>query len=369
MSYSHIPLRQHPSLQMMRHVEGSHISMDHKNKKFQNQSARTCDLEGPPVGIRDFQIHHWTPSRRPSTPRPNTSPKVNVNMLPPLPDVHQDLRHVTETARSDCLSMFFCDHKTDSCSGNRPSDGHPSTVANENASPWASPMSTASSNETYDTHATSLELPALQTKTALEQSDQMQPLLGELPGSFDLVTPAEDGHQAFSLEARSEQLFSREHLEIMFSDPSLLLGFTAFLSTYRPQSVPVLIYYLDALKAMRAIKYANAIAEALSPIAQHEFTTKPAKPTTNLALEEKAKQAFDVLVREDLPAYITQTYIQVVSLSISQRITGTLAPHLRDASEGLAEVFCLTDPSRPDNPIIFTSEGGHFIRHNFPREG
>ena len=35
-----------------------------------------------------------------------------------------------------------------------------------------------------------------------------------------------------------------------------------------------------------------------------------------------------------------------MSLSISRRITGTLAPHLRDASEGLAEVFCLTDPSR-----------------------
>lgn len=37
---------------------------------------------------------------------------------------------------------------------------------------------------------------------------------------------------------------------------------------------------------------------------------------------------------------------------------GTLAPHLREASEGLAEVFCLTDPSRPDNPIVFASEGG-----------
>jgi len=33
-----------------------------------------------------------------------------------------------------------------------------------------------------------------------------------------------------------------------------------------------------------------------------------------------------------------------------------LAPHLREASEGLAEVFCLTDPSRADNPIVFVSE-------------
>ena len=229
----------------------------------------------------------------------------------------------------------------------------------QNASRSPSPISATFSNETYETQATSLELPALQTKSALETSDQMRPLSGDLAGSFDLVAAADHGHQSFSLEARSELLFSREHLEVVFSDPSLLLRFTAFLSTHRPQSVPLLIYYLDALKALKAIRYANAIAEALSPIAGHDFTSNPAKSTTNSALEEKAAQAFDVLVRNDLPAYITQLYIQIVSLSICQRVTGTLAPHLREASEGLAEVFCLTDPSRPDNPIVFTSEGKH----------
>lgn len=230
-------------------------------------------------------------------------------------------------------------------------------IINAHASRSTSPTSAMSSNSTYETHATSLEMPALQTRSALEQSDQMQPLSGDLDGSFDLVTAAEDGHQRFSLEARSEQLFSRKHLKIIFSDPSLLLRFTAFLSTHRPQSVPILIYYLDALKALKAIKYANAIAEALSPIPGHDFTSHPADSTLNMALEDKAAQAFDVLVRDDLPAYITRLYIQIVSQSIARRITGTLAPHLREASEGLAEVFCLTDPSRTDNPIVFTSEG------------
>lgn len=217
------------------------------------------------------------------------------------------------------------------------------------------------SHETYETQGTSSELPPLQTQSVLEDSDQMQPLPGDLAGSFDLVAPPEEGHQIFSLETRSEQLFSRQHLGIIFSDPSLLLRFTAFLSTYRPQSVPILIYYLDALKALKAIKYANAIAEALNPIPRHGFTKTPAKPTINPVLEEKAAESFDVMVREDLPAYITLMYIQVVSLSISQRITGTLAPHLREASEGLAEVFCVSDPSRPDNPIVFVSEGKSII--------
>ncbi|KAL9105090.1 MAG: hypothetical protein Q9163_000008 [Psora crenata] len=201
-----------------------------------------------------------------------------------------------------------------------------------------------------------MDLPALQTRTALEETDQMEPLSGDLNGSFDLVAPPEEGHRTFSLEARSEQLFSRQHLEIIFSSPSSLIRFTAFLSTHRPQSVPMLIYYLDALKALKAIKYANAIAEALNPIPGYPFTAEGANATANPQLEAKAAKAFTALTEQDLPAYITQMYIQVVSLSISRRITGTLAPHLREASEGLAEVFCLTDPSRPDNPIVFASE-------------
>lgn len=190
----------------------------------------------------------------------------------------------------------------------------------------------------------------------------MEPLTGDPAGSFDLVAPPEGDQQAFSLETRSEQLFSRAHLEIIFSQPASLLRFTAFLSTHRPQSVPILIYYLDALKALKAIKYANAIAEALSPIPKYEFTANLAPSTTNRELEDKAASAFNVLTQEDLPAFITNLYIQIVSMSISQRITGNLAPHLREASEGLAEVFCLTDPSRPDNPIVFASEGTLHIR-------
>lgn len=91
-----------------------------------------------------------------------------------------------------------------------------------------------------------------------------------------------------------------------------------------------------------AISYSNAVAEALHLIEGFDFTNSTAQRTVNLDLEEKARQAFDVLVREDLPAYITHIYIQTVSLSIQRKITGTLPAHLREASEGLAEVFCLT---------------------------
>ena len=222
----------------------------------------------------------------------------------------------------------------------------------------SSPTSNAYSIDTYDSYAASASLPALQTNSALEMPDQMEPIDDDDPRSFDLVVPAEATQEArFSLETRSQQLMSREHLKTIFADPPTLLRFTAFLSTSRPQSVPILIYYLDALKALKAISYANAVAEALTPLEGYAFTTTPALATVNTILEDKANQAFDALVKEDLPAYVTYMYIQIVSLSITRRVTGTLASHLREASEGLAEVFCLTDPSRPDNPIVFASEG------------
>lgn len=224
--------------------------------------------------------------------------------------------------------------------------------------PEVDEASDSSSHRSYDPRDfTHRELPPLQAQSALDEFDQMRPLSGDLLGSFDLVAPPEEAYHPFSLETRTEQLFSREHLQVMFSNPTLLLRFTAYLSTHRPGSVPLLIHYLDALKALRAIRYSNAVAEALSPIRGHQFTTFPMQPTMNPALENRASQAFDALVEDDLPAYITHMYIQIVSLSISQRITGTLAPHLREASEGLAECFVITDVNRPDNPIVFASEG------------
>ena len=220
--------------------------------------------------------------------------------------------------------------------------------------------SSADSVISYESSAPSIAtqaLPPLQEKGNADDNDRLSPLLEDDPQSWDLVAPVETETKQFSLEYQSEQLFSKQHLQAIFSDTPSLLRFTTFLSAARPKSVPTLIYYLDALKALRAINYANAVAEALEPIDGLEFTETPARSTVNAVLEEKANRAFDVLVRDDLPAFITHVFTQVASVSINKRVTGNLPPMLREASEGLAEVFCLTDPSRTDNPIIFASEG------------
>ncbi|KAK4942336.1 hypothetical protein LTR10_017943 [Elasticomyces elasticus] len=202
------------------------------------------------------------------------------------------------------------------------------------------------------------ELPRLQSIGESDNGDQYEPVLEDDPSSFDLVAPprAEQEDTFSILEKQTQALFSRSHLQVIFADPGLLLKFTSFLGAHRPQSVPILVHYLDSLKSLRAIHYANAICEGLDPVEGLDFTQKPVKLTINTTLEDRAHRAFEVLVNQELPAFIAHQYIQIVSASVTARITGALSPHLREASDGLAEVFCLTDPSRQDNPIVFASE-------------
>lgn len=200
-------------------------------------------------------------------------------------------------------------------------------------------------------------LPALQANNGLADDRRLDPVEEDDPRSFNLVTSDDAAGKEYSLEKSSQILFSNDHLQVLFADPALLLQFTTFLGVHRPQSVPMLVHYLDSLKSLRALHYANAICEGLDPVDGLEFTQTPLKPTINATLEARATAAFNILAREELPAFITHQYIQIVSASITARITGSLPPHLREASEGLAEVFCLTDPSRQDNPIVFASEG------------
>ncbi|KAI4161414.1 MAG: hypothetical protein L6R39_000086 [Caloplaca ligustica] len=319
------PLRPRPSEQHLNEVQAGNPHAPLASKPLP-QAYAVHRRDTPVSGSLD--LHNL--DRRPYVAHPNSPPGVRMNAANP------------SEADSSQISKGL--PAISSTNGTR-------------RPPEVDDVSDSSSNGYYGTREVApRELPPLQAQSALDEFDQMRPLSGDLLGSFDLVAPPEEPHQPFSLETRTEQLFSREHLQVVFSNPTLLLRFTAFLSTHRPASVPLLIYYLDALKALRAIKYSNAVAEALSPIRGHAFTTSPVQATTNPVLEDRAAQAFDALVEDDLPAYITHMYIQVVSLSISQRITGTLAPHLREASEGLAECFVVTDVTRPDNPIVFASE-------------
>lgn len=218
-------------------------------------------------------------------------------------------------------------------------------------------LSSTTSLHGSSVHASS-PLPGLQITGTDNDHGGLTPLAEEDldPSSFDLVAPADKQAHLYDLEHQSELLFSHRHLAIIFNNPLLLQRFTNFLHAWRPDSVPLMVYYLNALKGLKALSYTNALAEHLQKIDAHEFTSTKPPIIDGRELREKAQKAFETLANYDLPAFITQTYVQTVSLTIKRRIADTLPPELREQSEGLAEVFCLTDPSRKDNPIVFASQ-------------
>lgn len=214
----------------------------------------------------------------------------------------------------------------------------------------------SSDNDTYVTRPTTASS-LVETPMQERHVDEEDLKLNALLEDYDLETTVEDVDETDSLEAFSDLLFSGEHLKSIFYDTSSLLSFTAFLSEHRPHSLPILVYYLDTTKALRAFRYANAIAEGLVSIPGLAFTSTPAKSDVNPLLEAKAHQSFNLLLQEDLPAYVTHMYVQVAKSSMIKRVTTGTITSAQGEPEGLAEVFCLTEPTRPDNPIVFVSEG------------
>ncbi|KAF3062395.1 Phototropin-2 [Daldinia childiae] len=203
-------------------------------------------------------------------------------------------------------------------------------------------------------------LPGLQSKGPREY-DELMPLTGDEidQASIDLVSACDNPPSRYSLEIISEALFSAEHLDAIFHDQLLLERFTSFLCVFRPKSVPLLVYYLDALKALKAIGYSNTIIRSLVSVKGTDLCEEVISNTINEPLLARLSKVLHTLATDDLPAYITHTWIQTVAVTIKQRITNTLPDHLKDLSEGVADVFCLIDPSRNDNPIVFASKGFH----------
>jgi hypothetical protein len=207
------------------------------------------------------------------------------------------------------------------------------------------------------------ELPLLQQVNENNNDPSFDPINEgeepeEQPLSYDLIAPFQNGEAPLhSLEKQADLMFSTAHMLAILTNPRHLFKFREFLNAERPGSMPVLMYYLSACKALKAIEYANAVAQVLMPLAEIESSDEHIPNARNSKLEQQAQNALQALVIDELPAFITSNCVSLVSNVIEEKIKGTLPLKFQGTSEALAEVFCLTDPSRPDNPIIFASEG------------
>ena len=177
---------------------------------------------------------------------------------------------------------------------------------------------------------------------------------------FDLKAPARKQRPP-SVETLSELLFSAGHLNTILHNPQDIAKFTAFLIRFKPDYQPLILRYLETQKAIKAIEYANAVAEGAT-VAEDKTDEAVEKALPSVAatldksFEEASITSFEALVGEALPMYITYNLTKLVTECLINEITGKQTPMMRNMVDGLSEVFCLTDPNQEDNPIIYASE-------------
>ncbi|KAH8429643.1 uncharacterized protein LDX57_007315 [Aspergillus melleus] len=210
------------------------------------------------------------------------------------------------------------------------------------------------------------ELPLLQETNPYDGSAEFNPVR-EDGLSYDLIAPYGGGDAPLhSLERMADVMFSIDHMRTILNDSRYLAQFREFLLDERPRSLSTLTYYLNACKALKAIEYANSLVRlsvdvpppSIQPVDRNHHL-QPVGLTGNPALERRVQEALLALTAEELPAFITSRCISITSQIVEERVRGTLPEKFQGTSDALAEVFCLTDPSRPDNPIIFASEEFH----------
>lgn len=172
--------------------------------------------------------------------------------------------------------------------------------------------------------------------------------------SFNLKPPPPPGLLSNSLEALTDRFFSADHLNAILRDQSLAKRFSGFLSAYLPQHVETLKQYQDVKKIMLALDYANATANSISLQSGHSLESAAKLDTRFDAVRSQLVQS---LVEDALPAHLTHQLVSLVTDTLVKEITGNSAPVMRELVPSLAEVYCISDPSLPDNPIVYASEG------------
>ena len=180
--------------------------------------------------------------------------------------------------------------------------------------------------------------------------------------AYDLHPPPPTISES-NAEVLASKLWSSEHLDVILKDSRHSQSFRSFLKSYHPHLATTLTRYLEAQKALAAIRYANALAAAVSSTTETEHQSPRSPSVKNDAavvdthFEKFSRKAMDELVTEALPAYISYRMVTLVTECLVKDITGTNSPFMRDLVEGLAEVYCMSDPNQPDNPLVFASEG------------
>ena len=172
------------------------------------------------------------------------------------------------------------------------------------------------------------------------------------PAEYDLKPPPPSvSHN--NMETLAERFFSNDHLNLILRDPSLHARFASFVTRFKPECLPSLKTYIEHQKVVVAVEYANAVAARIRPPHHAAVLGQDFEAHTSNMIED--------LLSDALPSALTHQLVRLVCETLVKEITQTNAPIMREMIPSLAEVYCVTDPSNPDNPIVYASEGNWMI--------
>lgn len=209
----------------------------------------------------------------------------------------------------------------------------------------------------------SANVPSIFDQADCPENDDQPQSAASSPGGhsgYDLMPPPPNLTLA-NAERLADRLFSTDHLNLILRHQLSFSRFTMFLNQYRPRSAPTLVRYLESRKAKAAIDYANSIALEMTAPEKRSSSSSTTAARLSSRFDRQSQGAAEELINDALPAYITNCLTQLVTELLVKEITGTSAPMNRHLAEGLAEVYCLGDPSLPDSPIIYASEGNSYL--------
>ena len=173
-------------------------------------------------------------------------------------------------------------------------------------------------------------------------------------GDFDLKPPT--SKPKASLETLSLLLYSEDYLRVLTSDTRLLARYTTFLSRYKPDIAHLITQHLETEKVIKAVNYANAVASALVKNKLPKTDTISPVVEISSSFSEASKHAFYTLLEIALPAWVTYSLVKSATSCLTAEITGQSTALTHDLIGGLSEVFTISDPKLPDNPLVYASD-------------
>ena len=171
----------------------------------------------------------------------------------------------------------------------------------------------------------------------------------------ETIPPLDNAGQ-ISVETLDDFLFSIHHLKDVLEDREMSVKLKMFLQRHQPSAINHVARFSNLKKALRSLRYAEAIVNDLESSKNATVASKVGMFAMPWVIQEEIDATLNLFVGDEFRAFVADIYARMSGEALADRVIGGYSSKGVDVVPGLAEVFVLSDPTRPDNPIVFTSD-------------